>query len=265
MFTPRAASTDKTLMTQTTAKTVPRASGRRVRSRDPPVPPTSPGSLTPWGLASRSSRWSIAVFASCHTRYASMSVRPMSISAPATRAPAPRVAMPARSRFHSRTITRAPAAVTTMWMPRRSTGRKARAGPRHSVRLGSPRPPVQQPAERHVDERHGEHDQEAQDPRPARAETAGQLFDRQDHQEAQDVGRHQGRPEVGQQPAEGALPVAADLGGDRGPDAPHQTEEDHGKDEPGDHGHQEEGLTRHAEALEEEGEDIAERRRARRG
>ena len=103
---------------------------------------------------------------------------------------------------------------------------KARAGPRHSVRLDSPRPPGQQPAERHVDERHGEHDQEAQDPRPAGAETAGQLLDRQDHQEAQDVGRHQGRPEVGQQPAEGALPVASDLGRDRGTDAPHQTEVD---------------------------------------
>ena len=94
---------------------------------------------------------------------------------------------------------------------------EAGAGPRHSVRLDSPRPPGQQPAERHVDERHGEHDQEAQDPRPAGAETAGQLLDRQDHQEAQDVGRHQGRPEVGQQPAERALPVAPDLGARSGP------------------------------------------------
>ena len=152
-----------------------------------------------------------------------------------------------------------------MWTPRCSTGRKLapdRAAPSGWILLARP---GQQPAERHVDQRHGEHDQEAQDPCPARAEAAGQLFDRQDHQEAQDVGRHQGRPEVGQQPAEGALPVASDLGGDRGPDAPHQAKVDHGEYEPGERGDQEERLTRHAEAMEEEAEDIDEGRRARRG
>ena len=127
---------------------------------------------------------------------------------------------------------------------------------RPSVRPKPSRSPVQHPAERHVDERHGENDEEAQDPRAAGALPAGQLLDRQDHQQAQDIRRHQGGPEVGQQAADGALSVAPDLGRDRTADAPDQAEEHRGEQEPAENDHQDERLAGHAEALEEEGDHV---------